>query len=258
MALISTTCVNLDALVNHDTGEVHLSAELLVEQALSVVVPGACSLSGCPRCWLYQWLSLVLALSVVVPGAGSISGCPSIQMMRAKHEHTLSCSNQSRHTTVHVIREAQRQSPVIKLVAQALQKSEAVLTQGILYVLLIELMVLKTASPPQMWWEVTLFIPGKLCFLVLRQQYHTIQAVVAVGDKVSKQMVKFAADVHLESIVDVEGTIASTSERILGCSHQTVELRVTKVFVVSQAAAQLPLQIEDAMRPDNSEQESYC
>eukprot|EP00731_Ephydatia_muelleri_P032508 Em0024g52a len=66
-------------------------------------------------------------------------------------------------------------------------------------------------------------------------------------------MVKFAADVHLESIVDVEGTIASTSERILGCSHQTVELRVTKVFVVSQAAAQLPLQIEDAMRPDNSE-----
>ncbi|KAL5510777.1 hypothetical protein EMCRGX_G006378 [Ephydatia muelleri] len=70
---------------------------------------------------------------------------------------------------------------------------------------------------------------GKLCFLVLRQQYHTIQAVVAVGDKVSKQMVKFAADVHLESIVDVEGTIASTSERILGCSHQTVELRVTKL-----------------------------
>ena len=36
--------------------------------------------------------------------------------------------------------------------------------------------------------------PGKLCFLVLRQQYHTIQAVVAVGDKVSKQMVKFAAE----------------------------------------------------------------
>ena len=66
-------------------------------------------------------------------------------------------------------------------------------------------------------------------------------------------MVKFAADIHPESIVDVEGTISSTTERILSCSHQTVELWVTKVFVVSQAAAQLPLQIEDAMRPDNSE-----
>ena len=35
---------------------------------------------------------------------------------------------------------------------------------------------------------------GKLCFLVLRQQYHTVQAVVSMSDKVSKQMVRFAAE----------------------------------------------------------------
>ena len=41
----------------------------------------------------------------------------------------------------------------------------------------------------------TLFHPlGKLCFLVLRQQYHTVQAVLSVSDKVSKQMVRFAAE----------------------------------------------------------------
>lgn len=33
---------------------------------------------------------------------------------------------------------------------------------------------------------------GKQCFLILRQQSSTIQCIVAVGDNVSKQMVKFA------------------------------------------------------------------
>ena len=35
---------------------------------------------------------------------------------------------------------------------------------------------------------------GKLCFLVLRQQYHTVQAVVAVSDTVSKQMVRYTSE----------------------------------------------------------------
>lgn len=34
---------------------------------------------------------------------------------------------------------------------------------------------------------------GKQCFLVLRQQQFNIQALVAVGQHASKQMVKFAA-----------------------------------------------------------------
>lgn len=34
---------------------------------------------------------------------------------------------------------------------------------------------------------------GKQCFLVLRQQQFNVQALVAVGDHASKQMVKFAA-----------------------------------------------------------------
>ena len=45
--------------------------------------------------------------------------------------------------------------------------------------------------------------------------------------------------------MDVEGTIASTSERILGCSQQTVELRVTKVtlhyIMLLVAKATLPV-----------------
>lgn len=95
---------------------------------------------------------------------------------------------------------------------------------------------------------------GKLCFLVLRQQYHTVQAVVAVSDSVSKQMVKFASDLHLESIVDLEGVLTSAPEPITGCSQQDVEVKATKLFCVSKAVPQLPLQIEDAMRPENSQE----
>lgn len=36
-------------------------------------------------------------------------------------------------------------------------------------------------------------LSGKQCFLVLRQQQFNVQALVAVGDRASKQMVKFAA-----------------------------------------------------------------
>ncbi|WP_353802590.1 hypothetical protein, partial [Acinetobacter baumannii] len=43
---------------------------------------------------------------------------------------------------------------------------------------------------------------GKQCFLVLRQQQFNVQALVAVGDHASKQMVKFAANINKESIVD--------------------------------------------------------
>ena len=39
----------------------------------------------------------------------------------------------------------------------------------------------------------------------------------------------FLASIHLESIVDVEATVAPTADKILGCSHQNIELRVTKV-----------------------------
>ena len=36
-------------------------------------------------------------------------------------------------------------------------------------------------------------VVGKQCFLVLRQQQHTIQALLSVSPTISKQMVKFTA-----------------------------------------------------------------
>jgi nondiscriminating aspartyl-tRNA synthetase len=94
---------------------------------------------------------------------------------------------------------------------------------------------------------------GKQCFLVIRHQSATIQAVVCVNENVSKQMVKFVAAVSKESIIDVEGEVTLAPTPVEGCTQKNVELQVKKVFVVSGAEPRLPLLIEDAMRPDEPE-----
>ncbi|XP_055917043.1 aspartate--tRNA ligase, cytoplasmic [Eupeodes corollae] len=94
---------------------------------------------------------------------------------------------------------------------------------------------------------------GKQCFLVLRQQSSTVQCILAVNDYISKQMVKFAGNIHKESIVDVSAKVVSVPNKIESCTEQDLELQLLEIFVVSQAKAQLPLQIEDASRPENTD-----
>uniref|UniRef100_A0AC11D330 Aspartyl-tRNA synthetase 1 n=2 Tax=Bovidae TaxID=9895 RepID=A0AC11D330_SHEEP len=91
---------------------------------------------------------------------------------------------------------------------------------------------------------------GKQCFLVLRQQQFNVQALVAVGDHASKQMVKFAANINKESIVDVEGVVRKVNQKIGSCTQQDVELHVQKIYVISSAEPRLPLQLDDAVRPE--------
>jgi len=91
---------------------------------------------------------------------------------------------------------------------------------------------------------------GKQCFLVLRQQQFNVQALVAVGDHASKQMVKFAANINKESIVDVEGVVRKVNQKIGSCTQQDVELHVQKIYVISLAEPRLPLQLDDAVRPE--------
>ncbi|GBO38753.1 Aspartate--tRNA ligase, cytoplasmic, partial [Araneus ventricosus] len=92
---------------------------------------------------------------------------------------------------------------------------------------------------------------GKQCFFVVRQRQFTIQCLLSVSETTSKQMIKFVASITKESIIDVEGFIRASPQTIESCSQKNVEMHVTKVFVVSSAEARLPLQIEDASRPEN-------
>lgn len=94
---------------------------------------------------------------------------------------------------------------------------------------------------------------GKQCFLVLRQQSSTVQCVLAVNETtVSKQMVKFSGGVPRESIVDIKAKVIPVENKIESCTEQNLELHVEEIFLVSAAKAQLPLQIEDAARPEKS------
>ncbi|XP_048779800.2 aspartate--tRNA ligase, cytoplasmic-like [Ostrea edulis] len=91
---------------------------------------------------------------------------------------------------------------------------------------------------------------GKQCFIVLRQQKWTVQALAAVGQNTSKQMLKFIAGINKESIVDVEGFVRKVDQRVESCTQQDVELHCHQVWTVSSAEPQLPLLIEDASRAE--------
>ena len=45
----------------------------------------------------------------------------------------------------------------------------------------------------------------------------------------------------------------SVPNKIESCTEQDLELQLLEIFVVSQAKAQLPLQIEDASRPEKND-----
>ncbi|VDK55200.1 unnamed protein product [Anisakis simplex] len=94
---------------------------------------------------------------------------------------------------------------------------------------------------------------GKTCFVVVRQRVHSIQAMLFVGDKISKQMLKFVSNIPKESIIDVLGTVRKVDQEITSCTQKDVELHVLQVHVVSTAEPVLPLQIEDASRAKDDE-----
>jgi len=83
---------------------------------------------------------------------------------------------------------------------------------------------------------------NKLCFLELRQDLATVQAV-AFGPEIAG----FAGNLPDESVVDVYAKVAIPQEKIKACTQLDVELAVEKVFCIGRAAS-LPLALKDAAR----------
>lgn len=95
---------------------------------------------------------------------------------------------------------------------------------------------------------------GKGIFLVLRQGLHTCQAIVWQGSEVPKQMVKYAAGLSLETIVDIRALCSVPAEPLLSVSLKTIELQVLECHVVSRAQ-DLPFLIDDAGRNEAEAEE---
>jgi len=98
-------------------------------------------------------------------------------------------------------------------------------------------------------------IKGSGGFVVLRQNFNTLQGVIFCGDNVSKQMVKFTGSLPLESIVDVEGEVVAAKQPVESCSQKNIELNITQIFLTVESTNILPFQMEDANRKGNPEDE---
>eukprot|EP00252_Welwitschia_mirabilis_P026311 TRINITY_DN8583_c0_g1_i1.p1 TRINITY_DN8583_c0_g1~~TRINITY_DN8583_c0_g1_i1.p1 ORF type:complete len:602 (+),score=86.77 TRINITY_DN8583_c0_g1_i1:165-1808(+) len=93
-------------------------------------------------------------------------------------------------------------------------------------------------------------VSNKMAFLVVRESGSTVQCVVSVNPNfVSKGMVKFVNSISRESIVDVQGVVSVPNFAIKGASQQ-VEIQVRKIYCVSKAVPNLPINLEDAARSE--------
>lgn len=88
---------------------------------------------------------------------------------------------------------------------------------------------------------------GKMCFIVAREKYSTVQVVMFVGETISKGMVTYASKIPKESIIEIIATVTVPDSPIDGCTQQ-VELSVKEIWCVNKSVPYLPFQIEDASR----------
>ncbi|KAK9455102.1 aspartyl-tRNA synthetase [Dipodascopsis uninucleata] len=92
---------------------------------------------------------------------------------------------------------------------------------------------------------------NKMCFFAFRQQDAVIQGLlVANKDTISKQFVKWAGAISLESIVLVHGTVAAAPELIRGATVQDAEIQINQLFIICETPNRLPILIEDASRTE--------
>lgn len=88
-------------------------------------------------------------------------------------------------------------------------------------------------------------VKGNLAFLVLRDNFLSVQCVCAKNDKISKQMINFIKSVQNESIVEISASVVNPEVPIESCT-QKVELQIQTCFVVNRSQSLLPFQIQDA------------
>jgi len=92
-------------------------------------------------------------------------------------------------------------------------------------------------------------ISGKFGFITLRSKYHTLQCKANIDGGQPIELVKFALKVHNEAVIDLFGAIVKSEVEVTGCYYKHIEFDIHKCYVVSNALPQLPVQMEDLMRP---------
>jgi len=85
---------------------------------------------------------------------------------------------------------------------------------------------------------------NKLCFLTLRQDLATVQAVVF-----GPEAAGFAGALPDESVVDVFGAVACPEAPVVSCTQSAVEVAVERVYCIGRSQP-LPVQLADLSRTE--------
>jgi nondiscriminating aspartyl-tRNA synthetase len=92
---------------------------------------------------------------------------------------------------------------------------------------------------------------NKLAFLVVRDEFKSVQAVAAASETTPKELIAFVAQIPAESVVDIEASVTVAETPITSTTQSDVELKIVKIHVLSEAARVLPFSIEDAERSES-------
>jgi aspartyl/asparaginyl-tRNA synthetase len=92
----------------------------------------------------------------------------------------------------------------------------------------------------------------------LRDVNHSIQAVIAASETISRSMVKFTSSLSVNSVVEIVGVVKEAPEPIKSATISNRELHISQVWIVSRAAAQLPIQPEDVEYAANLEDDEQA
>ena len=88
---------------------------------------------------------------------------------------------------------------------------------------------------------------AKLGFLVLKDEFDSIQVVVAEGggQSISRQMVKWCGALNTETIVIATGLVKAPKEAVTSTTISHLELHLESIYIMAGAPEQLPVQIKD-------------
>ncbi|GIQ88791.1 aspartyl-tRNA synthetase, archaeal-type, partial [Kipferlia bialata] len=92
---------------------------------------------------------------------------------------------------------------------------------------------------------------GKSAFLVAREKMDTVQCIGFLDETHPKAMFDYIKTVPKESIVEIQGTIQKPAEPITSTTLSHIELNITKFITLNRSNTVLPLEVEDAARPDS-------
>lgn len=84
---------------------------------------------------------------------------------------------------------------------------------------------------------------GKIVFVILRQQFNTIQATTSVSETISQGMVKYLLKQNKESIVDCFATVAAADVQK---TSQKQELHISEFWCVNKSVPKLPFELDNA------------